>query len=1341
MKHKSRKKNQSAGSARRSKNNVTVNTHEKIHVDPIQRDSSASDRDLKGMKQWVDSLSYESLINALKFSFQPDDIGSCTGDRYNKQSSYRGVSCGDSPGSTSHEFDLLMEMAYFQCPDNSDTVNNCHEWHRYMESRLDSPFLFRWINQEVEKGNNNKTPKKEETKLNSPVEDPLASLLGGGATGLPSELLDVLAKAGVKRSTSALLETFNEADEIDQAFESLEDCQSNMLKNIDDAPLLSSQTKYSVKMMQGKLDDGTLLGKGTTNEQQNADTSMLLWTALVRDRPLKAGEEEKSISLPKCALDIPHNCARNEQQRKKLVLDTLRLASRGKFLSNSGKQKQQYMSTWFNPTDEWFSLPMYLSSRFEASLWDAYLHKSTLSQMVDESKENSLVHSVKSLNGDAIDRVLCHAIGLVVRDEINKNNDIFNSASATSDTIRETLLWKLICWSENGNLLSMTSGRRSDGFAVTPLLEWETPKSKLKSLVMNYLHEGLATEAERSLIQSIPAEERSKKPKASNKKKKRTKTKGNTVNQFAEKKVVECKSTLNRDDRSSDDDDDEPRVECIIHPNAPTGTITDFCESANSLDRSPLNENNSAKMTVLKVLDDILSNVFSRLGVQGEEFYDFTDAVTVKSRGESSRQIKSRSGSLDKTPSADDIEVATTAVISNKVGASVDAAMDFLQRSDHVRNHSLSSHEAQHLWASRSRRISSATGEHADTFTQKDVKHLKRSKSSGDGSRLKKPPIYPTHAPSRGESDSSWPSSDSPLLPQASQNETSIFDGAPLCLSGALDSGWNSVACKNQEDTSIFTDLLKTSERNTSNSDLDQINFVSSTAASIASSSSREDVMEDAGLDTIEDVRLGLPLIECDSEDANKPILIHHEALKLPGEPSVDVSLDDNTGRVEFPPTSPRDIESPPPSAPPTPPPQLSPILVSLADLGKLREDALSVDIQEKTDGLPKPPLVVSSTPPKAVTPTLVSRSLKTSLSRDDLRSIDEYQKPPRRDRDDHHTMIHRQVDALLSYRNVVAQTGPRKPPSVKSFDGKQKHRDDSHPMARSGTRSIRTTRSHWPPGPEFPSLSSSVTSMPSYKEPMLNKVLTLDVVCARSESGLDGGVDDASHCNVVIPRNQTDDTMTKDGATTISSVHSGGPPAETENISTLKEERNSYRDMCLTLGAENAKLRNLLASKTCTPLYHPTSFPQETSHFNPNLDLLWPAHNHFPNQFSTHSIVAMSDAGHKADYDSSAMSEDDTDNMHPSVVAIGESQNSIAWQARGDSVTLFSRRTSGGGTYAESDLSLDHNIGQESQFSGLHRVHHPQDSFYGPIPLHGMESRLVSRSPSLLYLFSSLRI
>ena len=338
----------------------------------------------------------------------------------------------------------------------------------------------------------------------------------------------------------------------------------------------------------------------------------------------------------------------------------------------------------------------------------------------------------------------------------------------------------------------------------------------------------------------------------------------------------------------------------------------------------------------------------------------------------------------------------------------------------------------------------------------------------------------------------------------------------------------------------------------------------------------------------------------------------------------------------------------------------------------------------------------------------LSSRTLAPSMSREDLCSVDVYQMHPRRSRDDHHTVGHRQVDALLSYRNVVAQS--RKAPSLKSFDsGKHGLRDDL--LSHAGTaRSIKTTRSMRLLGRHFPSLSSSVTSMKSQREPIIDKVLHLDVACAKSEGGLDGGVEDASHCNV-IPRVQTDE-MTKDGATTISTVHSPRPEAEEHEFATLKEERDSYRDMCLNLGAENAKLRNLLASRTCVPLHYPAEPASPFFHFNdqPQFTYNYPtAQNH---QLSTQSIYAMSD--NWTDHDSAVLSEDDG---HPSVIAFGESHNTTmgGCYARGDS--SYGRRTS----VTESDTSVE-NLGQQSyQFSGRNL-----DSFLGPIGSHGgMQSRL----------------
>jgi hypothetical protein len=541
-------------------------------------------------------------------------------------------------------------------------------------------------------------------------------------------------------------------------------------------------------------------------------------------------------------------------------------------------------------------------------------------------------------------------------------------------------------------------------------------------------------------------------------------------------------------------------------------------------------------------------------------------------------------------------------------------------------------------------------------------------------------------------------------------------------MSGALD-GWNGVASSKQNPSDILSDLLQGDQHST------EANIAaSSTVASFASTEAG-----DPGLD-----------IDGECDDFPSPTgsnkAVHFESFgnkTLNDEYFAGGNVSSAEIPIEHTPTSNSSISTermttPPP--PPTPPPQLSPILVSLADLGKLRKEAAAVELQNRNKESPPQLSSGISLPDSSV---VVSAPLTRNFSRDDLRSIDERRRTLRRDRDQHHSVgrpqierVTRNVDALLSYCNVVAQSSVHR---KHTHDGKQKVREEAHPLATRSVRTSTTPRSNaWTPT-DFPILRSSVPSTQSFKEPIIDKILHLDVMCARSECALDG-VDDASHCNV-IPRAQADDTMTKDGATTISSVHT---PPEEEQFATVKEERNSYRDLCLTLGAENAKLRNLLASKMCAPFHTPSHFsPQHINTYyytNPSFEFPFGAGH---NAGSFHPVVAMSDAGvHGGEHEYSVRSEDGTD-RHPSVIGMSETQNSISWQARGDSVRSTCRRNSGGGTYAESDISLEHHPGgQESHaFSAFRHVIN-QDSFFGPIPLHGMQSRL-SQGMNLVFSLS----
>ena len=1455
MTHKRRQK---------SSTNRRINSHDhETNPSQVTERDEINDSDLEGMKRWIESLTFESFANALEFDFRRDDecVELCGGQscekthrdgRDGKESSskrrttfdsinqpFAPKSSSDSSNVMSQDYNLLMEMASLQSPPSStrkqfnraDEIDHCYEWRRSIKDRIERPCWFHWVVSKSgktdgspgrpffisdlkkdssrqkagiakrEKSNNSSKDTNHKILNVGPADsDPLASL-GIGSDFLPSELLDVLAEAGVKRSNSSLLKTYNEADEVDEAFESLE-------KSQNDNHTPSEEETFRIEALQWNTNDGLPLVSSTA-DQRDADKSILLWTALTWYRGLSSNQNDycshsSSQTLPRCRLNTIHDNSTNKDQLKKMVIDTLRVASRGNLLSVAGTRKKSFWAPWFDPTQQWFSLPMYLSSRFEAALWDCYFESNKTKSNGCSEKKSGIVQSLENLGPEEIDRVLMFAMGSTVKEVLLKEFDAINKLSMPKDGnqsfdwIQDTLLWNIFLW-DSTDMSKIAPYASETGTALerlisSPLIEWGTTRSEFKLLVVNHLHEGLAHDAEKSLIESLSKDAGDgcsetqnnlvSSTKGKKKKKRRAQKKQHDIKHQTSESAPVQESEQSVESQTSNDDDDDFFVEQIL-PHTPSGAVAKAIESELRpilADSSPDSDNNMDTTAAVGFEKHLNNVVFSNLDLQ--------DVSSSELAGSKISGFREKIGSVDSRQGVDDIEVATTAVISNKADTSVNAAMNLLRQKNHDVSRSQSSIQSQQLWASRTRRDALESGDHSSSsrgFKDKSPakiivrrasdasqKELKRSKSSdGDSALQKKLPFGKAgeSSPSNGlyrpigpqsnhkrvssfmdpSQDSTWLSSDSsPLFPQVSKNETSIFDGAPLCLSGALD-GWNGVACQQQKETNILADLFK-NDRNHPTVDYDPI-MASSTAASIASSRDGE---EDPGLDIDSDSD-ELPFdhdadgSESMPSDTNKSV--HFKSVKLQVQKDQNqthehptasssfekptplilelassdlIDVDQSSENRNQSPTSYTESYSPPstdqsatPPAPPTPPPQLSPILVSLADLGKLRKEAASGEFRVKPEGMESAnthplgslpsPLVLIPAPKPTLTP---------SWSRDDLRSIDERRKPPRRERDDHHSMGHRQVDALLSYRNVVAQSVPRRPASLHSHDGKQKLRDDNYVVK---TRSMTSRTGTWAPGPGFPSLSSSVTSMLSYKEPMINKILHLDVACARSEGALEG-IDDASHCNV-IPRAQTDDTMTKDGATTISSVHS---PPEVEQVSTLREERNAYRDICLTLGAENAKLRNLLASKTCASSYHPASFAHESTapYFYQNTsDLQFvPAYNGIFHS-TAQPIVAMSDAGaHRGDMESSAKSEDGTD-MHPSVVGIIENQNSVPRHARGDSVQSLGRRPSVSGTYAESDTSLER--GQESHaFSGFRHVHH-QDSFFGPMPLHGMQSRL----------------
>jgi hypothetical protein len=363
------------------------------------------------------------------------------------------------------------------------------------------------------------------------------------------------------------------------------------------------------------------------------------------------------------------------------------------------------------------------------------------------------------------------------------------------------------------------------------------------------------------------------------------------------------------------------------------------------------------------------------------------------------------------------------------------------------------------------------------------------------------------------------------------------------------------------------------------------------------------------------------------------------------------------------------DLRSPLPPAPRTPSPQLSPILVSLADLK---------DMQERTPSLGTHRDMIAEARKKlqssCVTGSLPSSPIKTepnvlspSWSRDDLRikSFTDYHLATR----DGYRLGTRRVDALVSYRNAVMKP-------------------------------VSTT-----PG-EFPTMGLEGSSDPvqGLAVPGLdsNEPRNGRDYCAQSETAVEAhGEDERWHMpqrEDILVRNFT---PVRDEPTTVSVLSQREP----EELATLREERNTFRDMCLTLGAEVAKLKNILAAQKGIYMEHRGhEYLAAHSTYNPEF-----MQTDFHGITKATTIGATSDAGiHRGDHES-ARSEDGTDHA--------------THDYTGKPPHVHVHQSSSGATAFGSDSSLDQNFSSMPNISAF--IPPINNDTFGTDVASGFHSRL----------------
>jgi Nucleotidyltransferase domain len=408
------------------------------------------------------------------------------------------------------------------------------------------------------------------------------------------------------------------------------------------------------------------------------------------------------------------------------------------------------------------------------------------------------------------------------------------------------------------------------------------------------------------------------------------------------------------------------------------------------------------------------------------------------------------------------------------------------------------------------------------------------------------------------------------------------------------------------------------------------------------------------------------------------------------------------------------DSRSPSPQAPSTPSPTLSPILVSLADLKSLNQDSLklthtSPEGSEAATARSFFPGSASSLPNSPH-----SRPIAISLSRDDLRSTaaqesaNQKVSPPSglhlpsgrrsKSRDDQDLVLRRpflqkrSTDALSSYRH----------PS-KLLKARDDHDIKHHNSVRSAdallTSRPRVAASHsafspaGQPTPDVTLRPSPSTSAPESFARQQSRQYSRSEIDAEAQ-------DDPIHHQTSLRAPSHDDgdnhTVTKDGSTTITSLSH----REIEELAGLREERNVFRDLCLTLGAEVAKLKNLLAAQRGM-----TSAPRQMNHFGvpqnfPDASFFGPetVSNPFSLVSKARTMAAMSDAGYKGDHESLA-SEDEAGGRHMNLDG--------------------SRPTFG------SEVSIDHTNSQSNVLQTPRVV--PQPREFAAMAFHGTQSRLAA--------------
>lgn len=992
--------------------------------------------------------------------------------------------------------------------------------------------------------------------------------------------------------------------------------------------------RYSVLARHFPQPDGTYLSVPPLQMLRDADEALEQCTILVVDN------DHTSVRLVARAMGPNPHCTSGETGTSDIstshnpttqrLLSLLRIVSRGQFGTmvvpvSSTFNNNPPWPPWLQPTQDWFTLSTYLVARYEMSLWKAFR-----SQKNTATKEElpNVCQNNDAWAAMAVQKALSLTLKLEAQSLLAKGH------------FRDSTLHQLFSLMPLHNILKQTS------LWHTPIAQLGLPLDKLRRTAQTFLRQIVADQAMETLLRQQQQQEdeilvttkqvtRGKKKKRGRHGKQHERTNNTTASSRHPSSDEEAPSEMTSEE---DAFDEEPLdfslmlrnkrtpariVSSRVPPTASLSLMEDDQTSSvvvSGADGVANKSSPEAVAAVSAILDNVIEKVLLQVGVSQDD-----------SGGEF--QTVGRGGGKAKAPT-----------LVRKVLPTSQTILD-----------------PKHLPRPPPSRPSPPPSTAATTTTA--------SKVLGQKQNEPKPLLVVPDAPLHPQRETFYPfeAFSDPFFPDPNATiRTSNTEGSPSY--GALDHeffqqpdgerqehlDWGRLRGFTSRDESILAEFFVDQEKE----ETKDVGIASSTAASLASSTGDDD--SDAEIVTMgEEAKLegiSSDIDETFDDDAKRDTV---EERLGSSEPCL------GAGRAALS-KAPREKNTSALTTSPSPEicPSIPPIQVSLSDISQMQKKARK-DRRSEGSQCSEPSKATSVSPtrrqaePKKIVTSLSRDNLRTSLSEDydgqrprkkSLSSLDtgiSYsvaagRASKTRDDDDLRAKAatRRSSGAAASYRNVAISPGLAKCRD----DNDLRLRPRETPPRLSSYRSV-TGRPH-----VFLTSKSTLSDSPSKRSSQHFEFESVPQDFRYAEE------------------------QYRDKASRVQDK-----PEMKEEVS-LREERDSYRDMCLNLGAEVASLRSQLAVQKACQMRQPMAsigMPQGNGyqyhhrHGAPTADNMSTHTYHVAPRART--LAAMSDAGYRGEHDSLA-SEDEI------VAKVITTKNP--------------RQISSAVTVTESEASLDQNNG-----------------------------------------------